>query len=386
HDAEDQISRRITRLQDVEEHGGEFVILHGDVTDRKRMREVIAEILKRFGVINGVVHAAGVEGGGLIQLGTTQRAAAVLAPKVQGLRALEFALKDVDLDFFVLCSSLSSVLGSVGQVDYAAANFFMDSFAHADSLKTGRSTVAVNWSAWQDVGLATKKAGWFKRGADSAPAYREIDHPLLGECIDESPDRKEYLTRFNIAKFWTLDEHRIAGHALLPGTAYLEIARAAYEEHTKTEVMELSDFYFLNIFRPGDSEVKEAHTLLEKNGSGFKFVVRSKTNPEDDTWQDHAIGRITKAVPETTPQHDLSAILERCGREVSLGENGGIPSGLGPRWPTLKSLHLGTDELLAFIELPEEFSNDLEKYKLPPAIIDVVPGAARHSRGDGGSE
>ena len=385
HDAGDPVSHRIKSLRAVEEHGGEVVILRGDVTDRKRMQEVVAEIQQRFGVINGVVHAAGVEGGGLIQLGTSQRAAAVLAPKVQGLRALEFALKDVDLDFFLLCSSLSSILGSVGQVDYCAANFFMDSFAHYDSLKTGRSTVSVNWSVWQEIGLATKKAGWFKRNEDLTSRYREIDHPLLGECIDESSDRKEYLTQYSVADFWTLDEHRIAGHALLPGTAYLEIARAAFEEHTKTGVLELSDFYFLNIFRLGDNEVKEAHTLLERNGSGFKFVVRSRTNPEDGTWQEHAFGKIAKAEAETTQRHDLGAILERCGTEVSLGENGGIPSGLGPRWHSLKSLHLGTDELLAFIELPEEFSSDLEKYKLHPAIIDVVTGVAKQHLSDGGS-
>jgi acyl transferase domain-containing protein/aryl carrier-like protein len=378
HDAGDAVSTRIKKLQAVEEHGGEALILRGDVTDRKRMQEVVAQIYQRFGVLNGVVHAAGIGSGGLMQLKTAEQAAAVLAPKVQGLRALEFALKDVDLDFFLLCSSLSSVLGSVGQVDYCAANFFLDSFARYDSLKTGRSTVSINWDAWTEIGLATKKADWFKRKDD----YRKIDHPLLGECIDESSDRKEYLTQYSVDKFWALDEHRIAGHALLPGTAYLEIARAAFEEHTQSDVVELSDFYFLNIFRLGDSEVKAAHTLLEKNGSGFRFIVRSKANPEDDAWQEHAVGKITKAVPGTIQTHDLGAILERCGTEV---KDRDVASDLGPRWQNLQSLHLGTDELLAFIELPEEFSADLEKYKLHPAIIDVVTGVAKHYLSDGGS-
>jgi NAD(P)-dependent dehydrogenase (short-subunit alcohol dehydrogenase family) len=280
HDAGDAVSGRIKKLQAVEEHGGETLILRGDVTDRKRMQEVVAQIYQRFGGLNGVVHAAGIGSGGLMQLKTQGQAAAVLAPKVQGLRALEFALKDVDLDFFLLCSSLSSVLGSVGQVDYCAANFFLDSFARYDSLKTGRSTVSINWDAWTEIGLATKKADWFKRKDDH---YRKIDHPLLGECIDESSDRKEYLTQYSVDKFWTLDEHRIAGHALLPGTAYLEIARAAFEEHTQSDVVELSDFYFLNIFRLGDSEVKAAHTLLEKmevdsgSSSGAKLIP--KTTP-----------------------------------------------------------------------------------------------------------
>jgi aryl carrier-like protein len=148
-------------------------------------------------------------------------------------------------------------------------------------------------------------------------------------------------------------------------------------------VLELSDFYFLNIFRLGDTEVKEAHTLLERNGSGFKFVVRSK-NGAGDTWQDHAIGRITKAAAETQ-RHDLTAISERCQTEVSVEYDDGIWSGLGPRWHTLKSLRLGTDELLAFIEMPQEFSADLENYKLHPAIIDIVTGVAKQHLSDGGS-
>lgn len=384
HDAGDSVSQRIKRLQAIEEHGGELVILRGDVTDRKRMQEIVAEIHQRFGVINGVVHAAGIESGGLIQLRTSQQAAAVLAPKVQGLRALEFALNEVDLDFFLLCSSLTAVLGSIGQVDYCAANQFMDSFARYDALQTGRHTISVNWDAWQGVGLAIKKAEYFKRTAKPAFTYRKVDHPLLGECIDESPDRKEYLTQYSVAQFWTLDDHRFEGHALLPGTAYLEIARAAYEEHAKTSAVELTDFHFLNIFHLGDSEIKEAHTVLERNGSGFKFAVRSKTNQEDDTWQEHAVGKVTQAAPGTTQKHDLKELLERCGMEVNL-QSESATSGYGPRWQNLKSLYLGTDELLALIELPEEFSADLENYKLHPAIIDVVTGAAKFYLSNGAS-
>lgn len=377
HDPGDAVSQRIRKLLAVEEYGGEAVILRGDVTDRKLMQEVVAEIKDRFGVINGVVHAAGVESGGIIQLRTAPQAAAVLAPKVQGLRALEGALKDVDLDFFMLCSSLTSVLGSIGQVDYCAANLFMDSFARYDSLRTGRNTISVNWDAWQDVGLATRKAEWFKTSN-----YRHVDHPLLGECVDESVDRKEYVTKYSVDNFWTLDEHRIAGHALLPGTAYLEIARAAYEDHAQTDAMELTDVYFLNILHLGESDVKETHTVLEKNGSDFKFVVKSQTNGDE---QQHAVGKVASLAPGTTQFHDLKAIRERCGREVSRAESGSAMSDLGPRWQSLQSLHLGNDELLALIELPAEFSADLEKYKLHPAIIDVVTGVAKQYLADGGS-
>src|SRR6185436_14910466 len=245
------------------------------------------------------------------------------------------------------------------------------------SLKTGRNTISVNWDAWQDVGLATRKAEWFKTAN-----YRNVDHPLLGECVDESVDRKEYLTKYSVDNFWTLDEHRIAGHALLPGTAYLEIARAAFEDHAQTDAMELTDVCFLNILHLGDRELKETHTVLEKNGSDFKFVVKSQTNGGE---QQHAVGKVAPIPPATAQTHDLQAIRERCGSEVSRADCATVMSELGPRWQSLQSLYLGNDELFALIELPEEFSGDLEKYKLHPAIIDVVTGVAKQYLADGGS-
>ncbi|WP_198863972.1 ketoreductase domain-containing protein [Bacillus velezensis] len=60
---------------------------------------------------------------------TKQELSAVLSPKVQGTINLDLASRAMELDFFVLCSSLSGITGNVGQADYAAANAFVDAFA-----------------------------------------------------------------------------------------------------------------------------------------------------------------------------------------------------------------------------------------------------------------
>jgi hypothetical protein len=54
----------------------------------------------------------------------------------------------------LLCSSLTSVLGLLGQVDYCAANAYLDAFAHQYAARTGTFTVSINWSAWREVGMA----------------------------------------------------------------------------------------------------------------------------------------------------------------------------------------------------------------------------------------
>jgi hypothetical protein len=76
----------------------------------------------------------------------------VLRPKVAGALALHYATLPLDLDFFTLFSSISSVVGQYGQAHYAAGNAFMDHFAH---WRRGRGLPAtsINWGPWAEVGL-----------------------------------------------------------------------------------------------------------------------------------------------------------------------------------------------------------------------------------------
>jgi acyl transferase domain-containing protein/acyl carrier protein len=142
------------KIQELESLGAEVLLLSADVTNYDQMQSAIAQSLARFGTIHGVIHAAGVAGSGMIQLKTPEIAASVFAPKVQGTIVLNNLLKEQDLDFFILCSSLSAIQGGLGQVDYCAANNFLDAFAHWNTVTNNRLTIAINWDTWQQVGMA----------------------------------------------------------------------------------------------------------------------------------------------------------------------------------------------------------------------------------------
>ena len=145
HEHQDPVTRRIREVQKLEACGGEVLPLTCDVTDIDQMRELLARGRRRFGEIHGVVHSAGVPGGGIIQHKDASIAASVLAPKMRGARVLDELLADTKLDFFVLCSSLSSVVGGVGQVDYCAANAFLDAFARERAMRTSGRTLSISW-------------------------------------------------------------------------------------------------------------------------------------------------------------------------------------------------------------------------------------------------
>ncbi|MCA1613889.1 MAG: SDR family NAD(P)-dependent oxidoreductase, partial [Acidobacteria bacterium] len=154
HDAQDDVSRKIVSLRALEESGAEVLIFAADAADERQMREVLEATRARFGELNGVIHAAGVPGGGMLQLKSPEQAAAVLAPKVKGALVLEELLRGVPLDFVVLCSSVTSLLPGFGQVDYCAANAFLDAFAYSQAARGGPFTVSINWGTWQEVGMA----------------------------------------------------------------------------------------------------------------------------------------------------------------------------------------------------------------------------------------
>jgi len=156
HEDEDPVSRRIRSVIDLEQAGAEVLVLAADVADEAEMRRVVEAAVARFGEVNGAIHAAGVAGGGIVQLKTMEAADRVLRPKVDGLRVLCRVLRPQPLDFIVLCSSMSAVLGGFGQVDYSSANAFMDGVAWENRVSGGPHTISINWNAWREVGMAVE--------------------------------------------------------------------------------------------------------------------------------------------------------------------------------------------------------------------------------------
>jgi amino acid adenylation domain-containing protein len=138
----------LTALQEL---GADVLVLRADVSQRDQLQAAIAQAEQKFGPLNGVIHAAGLVGDQSLKLipdTTVADGDAQFAPKVHGLHALAEALGDRDLDFVLLTSSLASVLGGLGFAAYAAANSFMDAFAHQQR-QAGRPWVSVNWDGWR---------------------------------------------------------------------------------------------------------------------------------------------------------------------------------------------------------------------------------------------
>src|SRR5262249_25739905 len=117
--------------------GAEVLALAADVADAAAMRAVLDHVHGRVGALHGRIQAGGVaESLPLAQL-TPEAIARQFRPKADGLFVLAEILADERaLEFCVVCSSLSAVLGGLGFGAYAAANRFMDGFVRRHNAKT----------------------------------------------------------------------------------------------------------------------------------------------------------------------------------------------------------------------------------------------------------
>ncbi|MBY0278541.1 amino acid adenylation domain-containing protein, partial [Candidatus Binatia bacterium] len=149
HAQDDPTSGRISAIREMEGAGAQVHVVAVDVGDTDAMRAALDDVRRRFGPIAGVLHAAGVPGAGLIALKDHAEAAAVLHPKVRGTLVLDDVLGDEPLDFLLLFGSVFSALGGVGQVDYCAANAFLDAFASQRARRRAGRTVCIAWGAWK---------------------------------------------------------------------------------------------------------------------------------------------------------------------------------------------------------------------------------------------
>ncbi|HEV2149684.1 MAG TPA: SDR family NAD(P)-dependent oxidoreductase, partial [Longimicrobiaceae bacterium] len=388
HGEEDSTSRRIRAVEALEALGSEVMVAASDVTDAEAMRRVVAAARERFGPLNGVVHAAGVVPGGLIPLRSPEQFAAVLAPKVLGTLVLDETTAEEPLDFLVLCSSLHALYGGIGSADHCAANAFLDAYAAYRHEQRGRPTVSINWDGWTEVGQAAGLTVSRRLGDLLRERGRPVPHPLLGS-VTERDGGLDYLVELGPSTSWVLDEHRVGGSGVLPGTAYLEMVRAAFADRAPDAVPVLEQVVFLSPLSVPDGATRLVRLRLEPAGEGYTFRVSSAPpGGGEGGEQEHAHGRVVPGAHEEVGHLDPAAVRSRCVPVDLQAEGSGTTAGdhflgFGPRWTgALRSVARGDGELLAELELPEAFRGDLADYALHPALLDAATGFLRHL-GDG---
>ena len=145
-------------IQEIEALGTKVLFMPCDVSNASQVRQAFEFLIKNKRQIKGVVHAAGLATPIWCKDLTIEAMHSMFESKVQGAWNLHEQTKALDLDFFVLYSSISSVLGSAQLAHYSAANAFLDGLAtHRRALNL--PAISINWGPWESGGLVQSTAG-----------------------------------------------------------------------------------------------------------------------------------------------------------------------------------------------------------------------------------
>lgn len=373
--ADDPTSGKIEKLLALEKAGAEVFVCQADVADETQMRRVVEWANQRFGMINGVIHAAGVPGGGIIQRRTREMMEQVLAPKTKGTLVLDRLFKDTPLDFMVLCSSIASILGGVGGVDYCAANSFLDAYAQYRGREA--KVFSINWDKWLEAGMAvnTPQSRWLSQ-TGFAGDHQPTGHPLIGNCIQCGDTEQIFETLLSVKTHWILQEHKVRGKGVLPGTAYLEMARAALSQfRSESKPVEIREITFVSPLVVNDDEARNIRVTIKQHEDSFVFDIASKPalqNGSEPQWVRHAGGTMNYLDDASKRTIDLQAIKQRCvERDIAtLRRPATQQRNYGPRWQTMRQAYFGADEGLAVFELPEAYAAELDSLPWHPALLD----------------
>lgn len=242
-------SRAARRIAAWRERGVRVHTYAVDVSDETALRTTLSLVREELPPLRGVVHAAGVLDDATIRSVTPEQIERVLAPKVDGARHLDAATADETLDFFLMFSSVASLIGNTGQAGYAAGNAYLDALAVARRA-AGRPGLAVQWGPFAEIGLAARDdvrgARLGDRGMESFPAqeawaalvrFLEQDRQVVGyvplnlrQWFDAYPETAAQKT-------WEL--LRRAGRSGAPGTGAEGAFLTRYSTASEDERMDL---------------------------------------------------------------------------------------------------------------------------------------------------
>jgi acyl transferase domain-containing protein/thioesterase domain-containing protein/NADP-dependent 3-hydroxy acid dehydrogenase YdfG len=379
---DDKTSRRIRAVRALEEAGAEVMVASCDVTVEEEVREVVETARSRFGAIHAVLHAAGIVSDGLIATKTQGQCEDVFTPKIHGTLVLERVLAKEPLDLFLAFSSTSVLTAPAGQVDYVAANAFLDAFATSRRGSTRAQVTALAWGIWKDVGMAEETLLERTRPSRFQIVGRATQ-PLLDATTRDRGGHRGVLARWSPSTHWLLDEHRtLRGDALVPGTGYFELVREALNELGEGGSFAIEDIVFLRPLQVPDDEVREVHVDLKRSDRGYSLEVRSRRRLGGRVgWELHAQGSVVLGALAPAATLDLSSVAARCGeRRQSAVEGLRSPQErhlrFGPRWRVLRDIQWGRSEALAELSIDPRFAPEIEDIELHPALLDLATGYA----------
>lgn len=380
HAPQDKQVRRIRAVQELEALGATVRTYAADVCNLADMTTVVDDSLAQNTRIDGVIHAAGVMDDSPLLAKSTASVERVFSAKIHGTKVLDQLFADGSTDFIAVFASSSTQTAPAGQIDYVAANDYLNAFAL--SRKGGRTkVVAINWGIWSEVGMAADAMAQ-RVGDTEVKPFDNIDLPLLHKAGFDPAGHRLFEARYSTPD-WFIDEHRLKhGEALFPGAGYLTLAAQALRGQGETDCFAIQDMTFLRPLHVADDAHRDIRLRLMRRDDGYHMDVLGSCMLDGRAGFVPIVSADLSLIPEVEPKPlDIASIRASCGPARMAGDGGKLDAAqetqlsFGPRWKVLDSCAYGTGEGIADLSLGQAALDD-KGWHYHPALLDIATGWA----------
>jgi acyl transferase domain-containing protein/acyl carrier protein len=382
-----QIKERVQAALDIKALGSKLITLSADISDLGQMSGLVTEIESTHGPIDGIIHAAGNAGGGIIAATDKESFDIVLTPKVRGALVLHKIFKGKPLDFLHFYSSVTAILGEAGRVDYTSANAFLDAFGTKHSWPNCKTVCSINWGEWGLIGMGadwirqkdSRKLDAKKKAAPKPIEPMEKAAPVRFSAVESNAGTSVYAVHVDASNHWIISEHLLAGIPTMVGTSFLGVLRDwAAGQETGGKILSVQDAVFSSPLIVMDKDTLELQLVCEKTSAdhyNFKFQSRFATGD----WKVHFSGKAVFKLPHI-PEVSLEGLRKKCDQQpemerhftVLYDENENVLLQYSRRWDCLENITLGDKQWISEITLPDDLAADLNDYAPHPAMLDVA--------------
>lgn len=309
-------------LEGIKASGNSITYMGCDVRNEKAVKKAIDEAVNKHGKINCLIHAAGIDRSHFIKQKSSKEFEDVFDTKVSGICNILKCCDNKELKEVYLFSSISGRFGNEAQLDYCAANSFLNVLAK--SLKAKNSdinAVSIVWSGWKDIGIAARneylKQNAAKLGiklintksgvdgfmklleskidtcevilseglenlADPQLFINELENAVLIDRVEREGGliTKAYKT-FSVSKDALIDQHRLRGVPLLPAACIMELCTEYYVlQAGKKDSYCLRNLEFINPFKLFHDRDREIFIEGEAVNGGWRILAHSYFKPQ----------------------------------------------------------------------------------------------------------
>jgi len=252
--------------------------------------------------------------------------------------------------------------------------------------------VEINWEGFHQgyaqriVPLPTypfqRQRYWFQARKKPARADREMLHPLIGRKV-RSPGLTGtvYETQLGVDFPAFLNDHRVYGTAIFPGTGYIEMALAAARHAFGDQVSSLADLVIREPLVLAEEEERTVQVTIASSESGRAaydiYSLEVGENGAEDGWKHHASGAILLEAPagsQDAPE-DLDRLKQTCPKVLDVAafyrQLANLGIAYGPAFQGVSSIGLGDHEAFGRIVLPSEYAQEAQQYRIHPALLDA---------------